>query len=178
MLRPFRPRIERSTRLFLVGDSLAVGLAPPLRALAKDAGIPFESLAKEGTRIDQWAASQVLKQKLEAFRPTLVLVSLGTNDEYLSGDGGAKQAAATDTLLQLLRSPRADNYGLADVVWIGPPTLPKPASNGVVAMIQSKLDSDHYFPSETLTIPRGPDKLHPTAKGYAGWSGAIWQWLS
>ncbi len=35
-----------------------------------------------------------------------------------------------------------------------------------------------YFHSEKLEMPRGPDNLHPTARGYAGWAGAIWHWLS
>jgi len=160
------------SRILLVGDSLAVGLGPFLKQLAKERNVAFEVLAKEGTRLDQWATSQMLRTKLAEFQPTLVLVSLGTNDEYLTGkDVVPKQTAAFDTLLGALMTVHPEA-----VVWIGPPTLPKPKSNGITAMLQAK--TDHYFPSESLTIPRGPDQLHPTARGYAGWAGAIWQWLS
>ena len=168
-----RPRIvSGTTRLLLVGDSLAVGLGPPLRALAREQSVAFEQLAKESTRIDQWAGSQKLGEALAKFRPTLTLVSLGTNDEYLTGDGGKRQASFLDQLLSRLQ------VAGSDVGWIGPPTLPKPKSNGVTALIQSRLPAANYFHSEALTIPRGPDQLHPTLKGYAGWAGQIWQWLA
>lgn len=157
------------SRLLLVGDSLAVGLAPPLRALSADARVTFDSIAKEGTRIDQWARSQVLADKLAQFQPTLILVSLGTNDEYLPS--AAPQEPHLHELLERLRKA-------APVAWIGPPTLPKSASNGVTPMIKANVPRSHYFPSDSLQIPRGPDGIHPTARGYAGWAGALWRWIS
>lgn len=172
-LWPSRPRIvSGQTRLLLVGDSLAVGLGPPLRALSKDQSVSFDQLAKESTRIDQWAASQKLVEKLATFKPTLVLVSLGTNDEYMIGDGGKRQAPHLEQLLSRMQTAGAE------VGWIGPPKLPKDQSNGVTALLQTRIPGSHYFHSEGLSIPRGPDQLHPTLKGYAGWAGMIWQWLS
>lgn len=166
------PRVRPGDRMFLVGDSFAVGLAPHLAVLAREGRAEFEHVAKEGTRIDQWANSQVMKDKLKQFRPTLVVVSLGTNDEYLGEGGAARQAPYLDVLLRNLQ-------GLApEVAWIGPPKLPKPKSNGVLALLRSKIPESHYFPSQNLQVPRGPDALHPTARGYAGWAGAIWRWLS
>ena len=167
------PRIEPGkTRLLLVGDSLAVGLAPPMRAIAKDQSVVFDSIAKEGTRIDQWASSAALGDKIVSFQPSLALVSLGTNDEYLEGDGAAeRQRGYLRQLLQRFADARVP------VVWIGPPKLPRP-TNGVVAMIRSEVPGTNYFPSQLLEIPRGPDQIHPTARGYAGWAGSIWQWLS
>lgn len=161
------------TRLLVVGDSLAVGLSPYLNDLAKSERIGFSSLAIVGTRIDQWSDSAALRERLASFRPTVVLVSLGTNDEYMSGDVVARQQAALGRLVALLMTAAPEH-----IVWIGPPTLPKPTSNGIVAMLKVNIPSRDYFPSESLTIPRGPDGIHPTARGYAGWAGAIWQWLS
>ena len=167
-LRPSRLKPGES-RIMLVGDSLAVGLSTPLGALSKDAKILFDPLATVSTRIDQWAQSGTLVDHLASFKPTLVLVSLGTNDEYLSGDAVSRQRPYLEQLLSRFQG--------TDVVWIGPPTLPKP-TNGIVPMLQARLPSSHYFPSHTLTIARGPDQIHPTAKGYAAWAGALWQWLS
>lgn len=165
------PKIRPGMRVFLLGDSLAVGLGRPMSLLARDGKVGFDSMAKEGTRIDQWAKNEALFQKLTAFRPDLILVSLGTNDEYLQLDAGARQAAPLSELLTRLRAK-------APVVWIGPPTLPKQGTNGATALIRRNVPSSHYFPSQNLTIPRSPDKLHPTAGGYAGWAGAIWKWLT
>lgn len=167
------PRIEPGkTRLLLVGDSLAVGMKPHFAALAREHRVPFEAQAISGSRIDQWATSKKLAEKLATFHPTLAVVSLGTNDEYLKGDAAKRQRPHLDALLGKLQGAGAE------VAWIGPPTLPKPASNGIVPLLQHTVPPTHYFHSETMPIPRGPDKLHPTARGYAGWAGAVWQWLS
>lgn len=165
------PRIQSGSRLLVIGDSLAVGLTPPLKALGADQGIAVLGIGKVSTRIDQWAQSAALTDAVVAFKPTLVLVSLGTNDEYLSGDAVKRQRPYLEQLLNRLEGAKSD------YVWIGPPTLPK-STNGVTALLQARVPSANYFPSHTLTIPRGPDQLHPTAKGYAGWAGALWQWLS
>lgn len=181
------PRITRGMRVLLVGDSLAVGMAPFFAALAKEAGVEFKSLAKEGTRIDQWASNAELAKLLDSYQPNLVLVSLGTNDAYMKGEGVvAKQQAQLDKLYALLTQwPRKKDYGLGPehLVWIGPPTLPAAPTPAMVGMIQASSGSAlspryHYFHSDRLALPRGPDNLHPTAKGYAGWAGAVWHWLS
>lgn len=162
------------TRLLLIGDSLAVGLGPQLQAIAKDQKVPFDAVAEVGTRIDQWATRADLDQHLAAFKPTLVLVSLGTNDAYMQGDWVVgRQQAALQALLAKIKASGAE------AVWIGPPTLPLKTSNGIVPMLKATIPSSHYFPSDTaLQLPRGPDGIHPTVAGYAGWAGALWQWLS
>jgi lysophospholipase L1-like esterase len=169
------PRIKKGLRVLLIGDSLAVGTAPHYGALAKEAGVNFRSLAIVGTRIDQWANSADLAKAIQEFNPQLVLISLGTNDAFMRGDVIAKQHAALDKLIALL--------GDRDIVWIGPPTLPNPPTPGMVTMIQEAAGSTlapryHYFHSERLSIPRGPDGIHPTVRGYAGWAGAVWHGLS
>lgn len=167
-----QPRVRSGkSRVFLFGDSLAVGLEPHLKALSQEANIAFDSVTKSGTRIDQWAKSQVLLDRLGKFQPTLVLISLGTNDEYLGSGAATKQAPYLSELLKNVKK------FAPEVVWIGPPTLPRPSS-GIVKLIRGNISSDHYFPSDTLEIPRGPDGLHPTARGYAAWAGALWRWLS
>lgn len=167
--------VAGTTRLLLMGDSLAVGLAPPLQALAREQKITFGSLAESGTRIDQWLARPDLDARLASFKPTLILVSLGTNDAYLPQRGAVqRQVPRLAALLAKLEA------GGAEVVWIGPPSLPKPPPQpGMVPMLKAGVPTAQYFPTDTaLTLPRGPDGLHPTTKGYAGWAGAIWQWLS
>lgn len=180
------PRLRKGLRVLLIGDSLAVGMAPHFAALAKEAGVNFQAMATVGTRIDQWATNADLAKLAQSFKPELVLVSLGTNDEYMQGDVVAKQRAALDKLLLVLMDwTHSHDYGLGPehIVWIGPPTLPKAKSNGIVAMIQDAAGSVlspryWYFHTERMEIPRGPDSIHPTARGYAGWAGAVWHWLS
>ena len=157
--------IQKPLRILLIGDSLAVGLKNPLAALTRAAGIPFEGHGTVNTRIDQWATNPDLPGYLANFRPTLTLVSLGTNDEKVGTGYAAKEAPKLRALLDQLRAAGSD------VLWIGPPSLPFPR-HGVSDMVRSL--APHYFQSETLVIPRISDNLHPTADGYADWARMIW----
>jgi len=179
------PRIRRGMRVLLVGDSLAVGMAPYFGALAKEAGVEFKSLATSGTTIEQWSKSAELANLLNAFQPQMVLVSLGTNDSVSKAAGVVERTrVALDRLLTLLTGwKRADGAtGPENVVWIGPPKLPVNLNPEIAKMLQDAAGlvapRFSYYHSERLDLPRGPDGLHPTARGYAGWAGAIWHWLS
>jgi lysophospholipase L1-like esterase len=164
-----RPKLRDDTRLLLIGDSLAVGLDSHMRQMAVEEGIAYEGRGISGSRIDQWADDPWLDQTLRDFQPTMVLVSLGTNDEALGPGAVDRQAHDFIALYDKLLSSGAD------VMWIGPPDLPF-ESAGIADMIRDNVR--YYFESEDYDIPRGPDDLHPTAAGYAGWAGAIWRWLT
>ena len=165
-----RPKITASSRVLLFGDSLAVGLTPQLGQLATEAGVAaYEGHGIVGSHITDWDRSAWLDETLASFQPTLILVSLGTNDEAESPGAADREAPRLSALLGKLRATGAE------IVWIGPPALPFPRQ-GVVDMIRQNVP--YFFDSEQLDIPRSPDGLHPNAAGYAGWAGAIWQWLT
>lgn len=171
------PKIKPGMRIFLLGDSLAVGLTRPLATIAAEQKVGFEAMAKEGTRMDQWATNPALFEAIQRFKPNLILVSLGTNDEYMKLDAHERQAPHIRTLLDKLRAA-------APVVWIGPPQLPSTGnyawskSNGALQLIHENIPPSHYFPSHELIIPRAPDQLHPNVKGAAGWAGEIWKFIT
>jgi lysophospholipase L1-like esterase len=168
------PRVRRGDKLLVFGDSLAQGLTPPLGQLARDNGVAFAATSKVGSTIREWAGATALGADLRAKlaeRPTVVLCSLGTNDEFLTPDSARAELPALDALIELVKASGAE------LGWIGPPKLPKPG-NGIASIIQTKLAQNRYFHSETFDIPRAGDALHPTVKGYAGWAGQIWLWVS
>lgn len=154
-------------RLLLIGDSLAVGLATPLGQIARESGVEFMGAGRSGTRIDQWTNQPWLASAVAAFRPTVILVSLGTNDEKLK-DPATTQKPFLARLAAQLRSTGAK------VVWIAPPTMPFP-DKGIQALIRTA--GFPVFGSEALTIPRAGDGIHPTAAGYAGFGGSVWRWV-
>jgi len=162
---PPKPRLGPGSRLLLVGDSLAQGLAPPLGELAKGLGVAFRADGRVGTRIAQWAAQPWLSADL-AWGPTMVLVSLGTNDMKLPAP-----AVEQPALAQL--AARLKSSG-SRVVWLNPPTMPFP-DRGVLAMIAAT--GLEVFHSEALQLTRGPDGIHPTVSAFAGWAGSIWRWV-
>lgn len=153
-----KPQASAPERALLLGDSLAVGLTAPLGARAKQAGFEFQALAKEGTTIKQWAASPAVGKEIASFKPTVVFVSLGTNDDVQGN------VVTADTSLQKLLV----TLGQVDLVWIGS-LKPGPVS----LMVQQRL-GDAYFHSERLALPKTPDGLHTTPAGYSQWAAAIW----
>ncbi len=175
--RTASPKPSSPERILLIGDSLAQGLAAPLRLRAQQSQIPFDALAKQSTRIDQWAGSAELSAKLASFRPTLVMVSLGTNDEAIpapSGAGTSGAAAFVEAQRKALRRLLFQVGPLGtDVLWIAPPKLPH-ASNGIRAMLEEEL-GPRLFHSERVAIHQGPDRIHPTGEGYREWADAIWR---
>lgn len=167
------PRVKKGDRVLLFGDSLAVGLSPPLADLTKSGGVGFKGIGKVGSTVRDWSGQTKLAADLRAAlaeRPTVVLCSLGTNDEALSPEAARAEVPLIDTLIALVRDSGAE------LGWIGPPRLQK--TNGFSAIIQAKVPQNRYFHSETYEIPRSSDGLHPTVLGYAGWAGVIWRWIS
>jgi hypothetical protein len=159
-----------TTRLLVIGGAFATGLAPPLRSLAGEQKVPFDAVlppnggAKPPLRTEEWARRPELAAMLATFKATLVAVSLDA--PATDGPARAKQAVALKDLLTAIQAAGAE------VVWIGPPVAPPPG-------VRAREPSARYFPTGTaLTLPRGPDGVQPTVAGYAGWAGAIWQWLS
>jgi lysophospholipase L1-like esterase len=168
-----RPKIRSSTRLLVVGDSMAVGLTPHLKGMATEQAVPYLALAKQGTRIDEWAQSAKMDAAITELPATLVMIVLGTNDAFTNY---TPEQVAQHVAALLAKIPDG-----TDVLWVGAPALP--ATYGgrapdpmILTAIQDSVK--YYFPSHELEIPRGPDNLHPTAEGYAGWAGAIWDWAT
>jgi len=167
------PKVGGDTKILFFGDSLAQGVGPHLKGLATEERVPYLGAGRQGSRIDQWVHSDWLANAVEVYEPTLVLISLGTNDAY----SALSPEAVAESQRELLSKLPAD----ADVVWVGVPALPETYSGrhpNVEVLGAIEKGAPHYYPSHELDIPRGPDHLHMTAAGYAGWAGALWEWLT
>jgi lysophospholipase L1-like esterase len=167
-----RPHIDEESRVLLLGDSHAQGLAPHLRTIAKEQGIPFHAVFRVGSTVDDWVGSPALVAALAEFQPTLILVVLGTNDAYLP-DASERQTAAIEELV-------AELEAAGDVVWVLPLDLERYGGAEPDQELRQTIEDQapSTFPSDELDIPRGPDGLHATAAGYGAWAGSLWNWLS
>jgi hypothetical protein len=133
-----------ASALVVIGDSLAVGLAPYLVTWAQSRGLAFVQDAKVGRFTRQQGVTSVPMN-------SLVFVSLGTNDATSNVDGSILRAFA-----QALRArvPRA-------IVWLLPPaTKPLPGLAAVRATIPA-LDVTVV----QTTAPIRADGLHPVDYG-------------
>jgi len=139
-------------RVALIGDSYAVGLGPELEKLLPD----FRHEGYVGTNTSQWAqhssACGQCGDWLTAFRPDVVLVSLGVND------GSAPNPVYYQRIVRGLESIGAK------VVWIDPPAAVNTPSRAVIASLGVP----------TIPATRSPlrsDGLHPLS--YAPWAREI-----
>lgn len=158
------------SRVALVGDSLAVGLATPLRRELEPRGAALRVQAATGAHAGMFTAgagAQALGKLLAEWRPELVLVSLGTNDTV----PGATLAAKLPERFALLRQ-RASSAG-ARLVFLEPPPLPwsrepihQAAAHAGAPLLLSP------------AVEQASDRIHPTPAGYAAWSKHIAKELS
>jgi lysophospholipase L1-like esterase len=161
---PIKPVLKPGSKVLLIGDSFAQGLAPPLKQLFSEHGMLFLADGRIGSTIQQWASQPWLDAALAKGKPDVVLVSLGTNDMKLV-DPMLEKPALANLVSKLKQSA-------GSIVWISPPSLPFPDRG-----VRSMLADMPAFHSEALSIPRGPDAIHPNIAGYAGWAGALFRWL-
>ncbi len=134
-------------RVALIGDSYAVGLGPELEKL-----LPvFRAEGHQGTRTDQWARHTgcgSCGDWLTAFKPDVVLVSLGEND------GATPNPANYQTIVRGL-------HGIgARVVWLEPP-VDSPARSIISSLGVQTIKAP----------PMSLDGIHP--KNYAPWAQKI-----
>lgn len=135
------------TRVALIGDSYAVGLGPELENRFAE----FRYEGHVGANTWQWASGK-WGEWLAAFRPEVVLVSLGVND------GNAPNVANYQTIVKRL-------HGLgARVIWIQPPAAVRTPSHEVIASLG--------VPTvPRTTTPLSADRLHPAS--YAPWAQEV-----
>src|SRR5262249_49529645 len=158
-------------RTLLIGDSLAAGLAAPLRTRLRTAGGDLASRAVNGTTIDQWAHGSALAEALAQAHPAVTLVSLGTNDL------AAKPADSKRPLIEAIVT-RMRTAGSAPA-WLLPPRMPLPDRGGLRAILAPELArlAVPAFDAEPPDLPRW-DGIHPTPAGFDTWAAAIVQWMT
>jgi len=124
--------------------------------------------------------SALLARDQKEFRPTKVIVWLGTNDI----DGGLTPAALASTAAAMTTIAIAYRAMGAEVFALGPPTYPNARYNNAAPImfetIQSVFGADHTFDIRPFTIgaPRAGDGIHFTASGAAAVAPSIAQMLA
>ena len=159
---PLRKRLPPRSTLLVAGDRHAWGLSPFLRELCRGTEVTFRTALRTAT-IEDCARLHCLKSDVERLRPNMVVVSLPPKGDV------------SDALLEPLETLARDvrRFG-ATFVWLRPPERNDDSRPFRLLLDQAKIPSFH---SEALEIPRGPDGKEPTARGYAGWAGALWRWI-
>jgi lysophospholipase L1-like esterase len=197
---PVQPLDWPNERVLVIGDSLAVGVQPLLKSAMTQKGVGgFSGIAVGGTNILQWsdnnyAEGKAMEAALANFRPTLVLISLGTNDEasrgykdwrgrdWNSADLAAKRVGpnasiAAQRAKAIARLAR--KLSVTKSVWIGPPASPEriwPMDRAFRELIASTWQG-RYFDTEAVAPAKAGDGIHFTGGGNRVWADAIMLYL-
>ena len=161
--------VPSGKKVLIIGDSLAVGLSPELSKLLRKNGYTTASHAKIGTNTVQWL--KWIKEDLAVHKPSLVIVSLGTNDAAANQQWIERNK---ESFLKLIKQVESSG---AKIMWIGPPEfdaklLPRVPYVRDIIIGAAPI----FYDSRGFDIPRASDKIHSTPAGYKAWANDIWNW--
>jgi lysophospholipase L1-like esterase len=169
--------IKPGTRVLLIGDSLVVGgLEPPLTKLLREAGATVDTIAKNGRTIASFANGDMASDFDAALkrRPDVIIISLGTNDEF---GGQGYRTTALDSLLTILDNIKKS--GIKNLFWIGPPTLGEynhHSPSGEITPMLKEVMTRNFFDTRSMDLHR-PDNIHPTRPEFNRWAQAVFGWM-
>jgi hypothetical protein len=144
-------------RLFVIGDSMGEGITLGLGTMKKKYPIEYMSIAKCSTTTHYWLNYSGLEGKILAYKPTVILIVLGTNE--WNGVGSA-------TKLRILKlHNRIEKLGIK-TLWVTPPVAKSTPFYEMVHDVYGEMVYDSRF----LDVPRGHDHIHPTMQGYIRWT--------
>lgn len=163
--------VRPGSTVLLIGDSLGVGLSHRFKQLAKEYGyIPYSHVIN-GSQTIQWR--RYIDADIDKYKPSLVIISLGTNDAVLSDTWVLKHADDYKILSDKIKA------GGADVVWIGPPKMKSSriqSQEMVMSLIKERVV--FYYDSTLIDFNRSLDGIHSTPSGYSMWMDSVWSWMA
>jgi len=165
---PTAEPMPKGTRVLQIGDSFAAALGGELSKLFKEAGVRSTLEFKTASYIPNWSYEGDVPKFVSNYRPDLVLITLGANEiEIPKPDERIKPIKHLVSTL-----------GGRPCVWIAPP-LWKP-DTGLLKVIKDNVAPCRYLDSNALVhdLPRGKDKIHPSAEGRQIWAKIVFDWLA
>lgn len=164
---PCERYVPAGEKIMLLGDSLALGMASQFKTNAEYSGYIPVTLAVVGSRSDQWVKR--LGADLKRWKPSFVIISLGTNDS-VGPHWMERHGPSHRDLVKILEEEGVD------YVWLGPPMLPVGAKgrDAVIASIREATGPDHFYDSSEVTGNRAKDGIHFNHAGYSDWIDLVW----
>ncbi|HEX3774579.1 MAG TPA: SGNH/GDSL hydrolase family protein [Polyangiaceae bacterium] len=159
--------LPKGTLVLQVGDSFAAALGVELGKRLKAAGVRSALEYKTASYIPNWSFGPEIPEYLGKYSPDLVLVTLGANEIEIP-----KPEQRVGAIKHLVAE-----LGGRPCVWVLPP-LWKP-DTGLIQVIKDNVAPCRYLDSSALVpdLPRGRDKIHPSAEGREIWAEAVFKWL-
>lgn len=166
-------------KVLLIGSSSAQGIASKLSAQLFKLGIKeFRGIGESGSNISQWSDSshkwgKKLESNLASFKPDVVIIFLGTNDERGLSEGPGRMTSAKASAIQQLKTKLAGYRSL--YIGLPPHTMWKEVPE-FRAALASAWGAD-YLNIESLNPPKAQDGYHLNQKGYDQVVAAFKPWV-
>ena len=161
--------LPKGLKILVIGDSFAEALGVGLRRKEADFGGKAVLRGEKATFIPEWAGpKRGVNLLLLQEKPDLVVIALGGNELAIKTPEIRKPKV--QELVKLI--------GNTPCVWVSPPLWGN-QDNGLLGIIHDNSQPCRYFDSNKLSpdLPRGSDKIHPTAEGQMQWAQIFLEWV-
>jgi hypothetical protein len=152
-------RLVPGSKMILVGDEHALGLGQFLGKLAIDRKVNLRFEWERSQPFENWMTADRVEAILK-HRPTVLLMAFGSKLK-----SPEEMQPKLDELARLAKP--------VPVLWVLPFEKSDAATALGLALAASKIAQFH---SEDIDIHRSQTGA-PSARGYAGWAGAVWGWM-
>lgn len=152
-------RLAPGAKVVLVGDEHAAGIGQFLGRLCMDSKVNCRFEWERGLALENWATADRI-QKLKDSKPSLVVASFRPKS--------TDPQTVASKLKELLKI-----MGSVPVAWVLPLEKSNQAETLAIALSAVGIPAFH---SESIEVHRSQTGA-PSARGYAGWAGAIWCWI-
>lgn len=166
---PPRPPRKKHTRVLHTGDSMVGGgLTRALGPKFEAGGAKYKRDVIESGTIHDFAQQDHLPKLIAAFKPDLILLTLGTNHVPHSVDPEKEVGPYVPKLLARLKG--------IDCIWIAPPIW-KPSQAKFNEWLSTHVAPCKFYDGSALEIERRSDKIHPTDPGGEVWADGFWKFF-
>ena len=156
-----------SQSILLIGDSMLEGLSPRFYEYALHNGHDFNAVVWYSSTTKYFGECDTLRYFIEKYKPTYILLSLGSNELFMPGIKKNRQKFVEHILKQIDTIP---------YLWIGPPNWKE--DTGINDMIIENAGYDRYYPSKRLTYNRAKDGAHPTRESSSKWADSVGRYIT
>lgn len=168
---PSVARAEKDTRpvVIHVGDSfVASGFAQALKPKFAAIGVKYLSTSQTSAYSTTLIRQVKLDSLITVNKPALVIITIGANEMRMPVP--EQHAHAVKNISKLASQ--------TSCVWAIPPRWDDKETGFLAVMKREAGPCKVHDPSAIeKDLPRGPDKVHPSAKGGAMWADHFWAWM-
>lgn len=150
-------KVRRNQTILFIGDSMVEGLSRRLGDYAGENGHKLYTVIWYSSTTERWGTTQTLEHFIAEYKPTYVLICLGSNELFIND-----LANRTQYVQQLVKK-----LGNLPFVWISPSNWN--GDTGINDVIEENVGKGHFFDSRNLKLKRGSDHYHPTWAAAAYW---------